>query len=272
MKIARDLKTLTLDLIDRPDLDARISRDAGQLEELARDILRRGLIYPIHVFAKGDRFEVVDGFCRFLASRSAGLPTIDAFVYPTKDVALEGVKYAANVFRQEMTPVDEAKMFDELLHTECGDDVERLCALVGKSYNYVSNRLNLLNGDELVLDAVRDGKIKLGVAEHLNKITDAAWRRYYLHHAIESQAPVGTVAGWLTEWKNTSNAPQRPAPTDEMSTGSAPPAAYDPNRCYVCGKSDPRRMTIEVRVHNSCREAILDTLLEGMKPDPAAST
>jgi ParB family transcriptional regulator, chromosome partitioning protein len=272
MTIARDLQTLPLAEIDRPDLDARIDRDPARIEEIARDILRRGLIYPIHVFAKHPRYEIVDGFTRFLATRQAGLQTIEAFVYPSKDVALEGVKYAANIFRLEMTPVDEAKMFDELLHHECGDDVDRLCALVGKPYGYVSNRLNLLRGDELVLEAVKDGRIKLGVAEQLNKISDASWCRYYLHHAIESGATVGVVTGWVQEWKTQEGQPQRPAAPAETATGGAAPTAYDPYRCYVCGKSDKTRMTVEVRVHNSCREAILDTLLEGVKPEPTPST
>ena len=272
MKIARDLKTLDVSEVDRPDLDARIERDPVRVEELARDILRRGLIYPMHVFAKSPRYEIVDGFTRFLATVQAGLTTIDAFVYPSKDVALEGVKYAANIFRLEMTPVDEAKMFDELLHNECGDDMDKLCPLVGKSYNYVSNRLALLHGDELVLDAVKDGKIKLGVAEQLNKISDPSWCRYYLHHAIESQAPVGVVVGWVAEFKKQQGAPERPAPPAEMATGGGAPAAYDPHRCYICGKSDPRRLTIELRVHNSCREAILDAMLEGIKPEPTPST
>jgi ParB-like chromosome segregation protein Spo0J len=70
--------------IDAPELDARLGRDPEKLEELARDILRRGLIEPIKVFVKGDRFEVIDGFRRFLATKSAGLTRSSASCFPRR--------------------------------------------------------------------------------------------------------------------------------------------------------------------------------------------
>jgi ParB/RepB/Spo0J family partition protein len=187
--------------IDAPELDARLGRDPEKLEELARDILRRGLIEPIKVFAKGDRFEVIDGFRRFLATR--GRPDRDRVLrVPSKAVALEGIKYAANAFREDMSPAEEAIMFFSLLRDECEGDIERLCALVNKKLSYVDNRLALVNGDELVFEAVKDRKITLGVAAELNKLPDDGWRRYYLEHAIQGGATVAVVSGWVTEWKN----------------------------------------------------------------------
>lgn len=258
---SRTTRVIAVADIDAPELDARLGRDPDKLEELARDILRRGLIEPIKVFAKGERFEVVDGFRRFLATKSAGLVAIECFVFPSKAVALEGIKYAANIFREDMSPAEEAIMFFSLLRDECGGDIERLCALVNKKLSYVDNRLALVNGDELVFEAVKDRKITLGVAEELNHLPDDGWRRYYLEHAIRSGATVALVSGWVTEWKNMYD--KRVAAPDAPTIESGPivPNTYEPHRCAICGKVDPRFIPEQLAVHTHCKLAVLDPML-----------
>ena len=252
---------ISVEQIDAPGLDARLGRDPEKLEELARDILRRGLIEPIKVFVKGDRYEVVDGFRRFLATQSAGLHTIECFVFPSRTVALEGIKYAANAFREDMSPAEEAILFFTLLRDECGGDIERLCALVNKKLSYVDNRLALVNGDELVFEAVKDRTITLGVAAELNALPDDGWRRHYLFFAARDGATRSVVAGWVTDWKNIYGArvetPETPAPPSD----SVYVSTYDPMKCIVCQAVDPRQVPEQISVHTSCKIAILEKLL-----------
>jgi ParB/RepB/Spo0J family partition protein len=259
--VSRATSVIDVELIDNPELDARLGRDPDKLEELARDILRRGLIEPIKVFEKGMRFEVVDGFRRFLATKQAGLTQIECFVYPSKSVALEGIKYAANAFREDMSPAEEAIMFFTLLRDECEGDIEKLCALVNKKLSYVDNRLALVNGDEMVFEAVKDRVITLGVAAELNKIDDAGWRRYYLAFAVKGGATVSMVTGWVTEWKNMyGNRVDVPQP-DAPESGPIVPNGYDPHRCTICGKVDPRFIPEQISVHTHCKLAVLDPML-----------
>lgn len=257
----RQTQIIPLAMVDRPQLDARIDRDPEKLEELARDILRRGLIEPIKVVQVGDRYEVVDGFRRFLATKSAGLASIECFVFPSRDVALEGVKYAANAYREDMSPAEEAVYFHQLFNNECEHDIERVAALVGKRVGYVSARMELLAGDELVFDALRERKIPIGVAQELNKVTAADYRRYYLEHAIRSGATVSVVTGWVQEWKTLyrdgPHAPATPAAADTPIVASH----FDPHRCYCCGKNDPRFIPEQIPIHTHCKLAILDPML-----------
>lgn len=259
--LGRMTQVIDLALVDAPELDARLDRDPEKLEELARDILRRGLIEPIKVFVNGDRYELVDGYRRFLATKSAGLKLIECFVYPSQSLALEGIKYAANAFREDMSPAEEAVMFYKLLREQCGDDIEQLCALVNKKLSYVDNRLALVNGDELVFEAVKERKISLGVAAELNKLPDDGWRRYYLTHAIQGGSTVATVAGWVIEWNNLygSRVEQPAAPAVE--SGPAIVNTYEPHRCAICGKVDPRFIPEQLAVHTHCKLAVLDPML-----------
>lgn len=258
---SRSTVVLPLAQIDAPKIDARLDRDPEKLEELSRDILRRGLIEPIKVFAKGDRYEVVDGFRRFLATRNAGLTEIECFVYPSKTVAHEGIKYAANAFREDMSPAEEAIYFLHTLRGDCENDIEKLAALVNKNISYVDSRLQLVMGDELVFEAVKDRKISLGVAAQLNALPDDSWRRYYLVHAIQSGATVALVAGWVTEWRNMYGArveqPAAPVVADQPVFVSS----YDPLKCIVCQENDPRQIPEQISVHSSCKVAILEKLL-----------
>lgn len=266
--VPRELLEIPLNLIDRPNLDARIERDPNYIRELGRDIASRGLIYPLVVFRAGERYELVDGFTRYLAMVGEDLIVAPCIVYPSKDTALEGVKWAANIWRLEMTPCDEAVMFHELLAHECGGDIEKLAALTRKKPSYLDNRLALLSGDADVFEALRKGDIKIGVAHELNRVPDEGWRRWYLKHAIKDGASVSVVSGWVTDWMNTHG---EQAPQAAPAAGApeiVPGPAYDPHRCHICRKSDPRFIPEQVPVHTHCRLAILDPMIDAYHGAP----
>lgn len=252
---------MPLGLIDPPELDARLGRDESKLDELAQDIQKRGLIFPLAIVRNGERFNVVDGYRRYLASTRAGLVVVPVFIYATKASALEGVKYAANALREEMSPADEANFFDELMKHHCAGDIEQVCALVGKSFNYVSGRLELFNGYPEVFEAVRARKITLGVAAELNKLTDKSYLNYYLESAMKSGATVTAVQGWIQEWKRViGDVPQAPAAAARETT-IAPGSTDDPFACIVCGRSDHHYAIRHKPIHTHCELAILRPLL-----------
>jgi ParB family chromosome partitioning protein len=260
--VAREFRELPLAILDRPLLDARIKRDEAQLEELAGDIARRGVILPLAVVRTDDRYEVVDGFCRYIAATRAGLVTVPCVIYPSKDVALEGVKYAANLFRQEMSPAEEAVFFNELLTHECGGDIEQLCSLVNKKLSYVDSRLALLNGDEDVFEAVRAGVLKLGVAAELNKIPAEDYRRYYLRLAVRDGATVAMVSGWVSEWHKLYGERPPAATPAPASSGQAVSQPLDIHYCEVCRTSDPRYIPEQISVHTHCKLAVFEKLID----------
>jgi ParB/RepB/Spo0J family partition protein len=243
----------------------RLDRDEEKLGELANDILRRGLIEPLKVVAVADRFEVVDGYRRLLAVQRANIQFVEAFVYPTKEDALEGIKYAANAYREDMSPAEEAQFFYALYEGECEHDLERVAAMVSKKLSYVQNRIALLEGDDEVFLAVRDRTITLGVAAELNKLPDANWRRYFLGHAIRSGATLSVVSGWVMDWKTTHGGPVAPASATPAMSVIVPGPVYDPMRCYLCGKSDPRFIPEQLSFHTHCKHANLNPMVAAFR-------
>lgn len=259
--VAREFKEVLLTEIDPPRLDARIERDPEKLQELAHDIARRGVILPLAVVRVGARYELVDGYRRYLASRLADLIRVPCMVYPSKDAALEGVKYAANAYREEMSPAEEAVFFHELMTHECGEDIDQVAAMTGKKVSYIDARLQLLSGAEDVFEAIRARTIPIGVAHALNSVDDPHYRTYFLTHAIKGGSSVAMVQGWVQDWKRQFRtdqpAPPPPAPVAQVSTGEQ----YDPLRCYLCGKNSPGHIPEQISIHTHCRLALLDPML-----------
>lgn len=263
--LERQYLEIPLGLVDAPELPSRAQMDEHKLDELAADIRRRGLLQPIGVFRHGERFEVVYGDRRSRAAKLAGLVVIPAFVYASKDSALEGAKWSENYHREDLNPADEGVWFHELLERDCGGDVDRLCDQLGVKRPYAEKRLALVLGDVEVLRAVQREQIKVGCAEQLNRCTDEQMRRYYLDSAIRGGATVAVVTGWIMDWQRSQAAAGGSATAPAESAAPSAVAQTDYFRCVCCDGTDNVHLMIPVNVHQHCKLAILDKLLASYK-------
>jgi ParB family chromosome partitioning protein len=261
----REFKELPVGLIDEPELPSRSQMDDAKLDELVASIKAIGLQQPIVVARVGERFEVIAGHRRRIACGRANLAVMPCVVYASKDDAQEAIKFAENYNREELNPADEAIWFSELLERKCGGDVDVLAAMLSVKRSYIDGRLLLFQGCHEVFEALRAGKVSIGVAQELNKITAADYRHYYLTFAIRDGATIATVAGYVQQWRTLfADVPPRPETTTAPAVSSGVAPTYDPMRCHICGKSD-HRIPEQISVHSSCREAILDVMLENAR-------
>jgi len=266
-EIAYDYRRIPLGLIDEPELPARSEMDEKALDDLAQSIREIGLQQALVVARVGQRLEVIAGHRRWHACRRAGLVDVDCKVYATKDQALEAVKFAENAYREALNPVDEAIWFAQLLEKDCGDDVDVLAARLRLKRGYVENRLLLLRGCDQVLEALRQGRVKVGVAQQLNRIADRNFRLMYLDSAVRNGATVAAAAGWVSDWQRHA---QLNPPSDTPPASSAPTSpVLETNyfRCIVCGRTDHVHAMIPVNIHGHCKLAILDPLLGNASAD-----
>lgn len=268
----RPVREIPIQLIDEPVLPSRSDMDDVEMDLLVDSIRAVGILQNLVLEERGDRFRVAAGHRRLIAARRAGLPSVPAKVYPPGHPSLVVIQCHENGRREDVNPVDEAFWFAELLESQCGQDVERLAGLVGEKLSYVLGRLELLELDEETRDALRAGKIKIGVALALRKCSAPDYRHYLLTLALRDGATVGSVESWVQSWRRDILEPSQltpPAPVRPVS--AVPGQAYDPLRCYICGKSD-HRIPEQVAIHTSCREAILDALLAGAAPSTRADS
>lgn len=254
-------RDVPIGLIDPPAMPARVDMDTEKLDELCASVRKFGILQRILLVRKGDRYEVVAGHRRFLAAERLNLAAVPADVYPTNEAAQEGIMHAENRFREDLSPAEEAIKFQEIYDGVAGGDVDRVCEIVGESRSYVEDRLMLFQGCPHVFDALKERKIKLGVAVELNKVTDERVRRAILYDCIANGATVAVARGMVTEWKRSADMGSAPLPPPESSSapGAVPETSYF--TCICCGGTDNVHLMVPVNVHQHCKMAILDRLL-----------
>jgi ParB/RepB/Spo0J family partition protein len=245
------LAKIGINELREPAQVARATIDEQGLDELAESIRRVGVINPLTVKEVDGGYEVVAGHRRLLAARRAGMVALPCLVRSARDADPTAIKLHENLYWQELTPVEEAAFFAELLPT-CGNDTDQLAALVKQTRSYVEGRLNLLNGDPEVLAAVAARRISLGVGEELNKIAREKDRRYYLGWAIETGATRSTVRQWRAI-----SAAQVDVPTSAVEPAPGPASVLPPGRdiflCFLCGDKEPVTDLEFHHIHRSCR-------------------
>ena len=139
------------------------------LEELSNSIRERGVVQPIIVRKSkefNNKYEIVAGERRWLASQNAGLNDIPAVVIEADDIKALEFAIVENVQRSDLNPVEEATGYKRLMD-EFGYDQEKVGKFIGKSRAHIANCLRLLTLPKDVLDLIETGKITQGHAKVL---------------------------------------------------------------------------------------------------------
>ncbi|MDS1029840.1 ParB/RepB/Spo0J family partition protein [Bacillota bacterium LX-D] len=149
-------------------------RDFNQsaLEELALSIKEHGVVQPIVVRKKNNKYELVAGERRWRASQIAGLKTIPAVIKDYSEQEITEIALIENIQREDLNPIEEAWAYKVLLE-EFNLTQEELAQKVAKSRSYLANSLRLLNLPEKIKEFVIDGKISTGHARALLILPEA---------------------------------------------------------------------------------------------------
>jgi ParB family chromosome partitioning protein len=153
-------------IVPNPDQPRR-NFDRAALEELAASIRAKGIIQPIVVRPMPDgTFQIVAGERRWRAAQLAMLHVVPSVVKSFTDDEVLEIAIIENIQRQELSAIEEAAAFRQLMD-RFGHTQEQLSEALGKSRSHVANTLRLLNLPESVQDMVRNGKLTAGHARAL---------------------------------------------------------------------------------------------------------
>jgi len=139
------------------------------LEDLTNSIKEQGVIQPIIVRpdkSNSNKYEIIAGERRWLASQNAGLHEIPAVILDVDDVKSLEFAIVENVQRQDLNAVEEAKGYQRLID-EFNYNQEKLSKFIGKSRSYIANSIRLLSLPEEVLYLVEKGNLTAGHARSL---------------------------------------------------------------------------------------------------------
>ncbi|MGH9921648.1 MAG: ParB/RepB/Spo0J family partition protein [Nitrososphaerales archaeon] len=141
--------------------------NVGSIEELASSIAEKGLLQPIVVRVLGDRYEVVAGNRRLSACKLLKWRKILCHMIELDDRESYEVSLIENVQHKTLNPIEEAVAFNRYVDEFGWGGVSILAEKIGRSQEYVSRRIQLLQLPGKVQDKIMRRRISAGVAQEL---------------------------------------------------------------------------------------------------------
>jgi ParB family chromosome partitioning protein len=144
---------------------------AASLAELSSSIKEQGIVQPIVVVPRGEKFEIVAGERRWRAAAQAGLERVPVVVSEKrsdKDMLLMAL--VENLQREDLNPLESAAAYAQLReHFQLTQD--EVARLVGKDRTSVANSLRLLKLPSSVREKIRDGSLSAGHAKAIASLS-----------------------------------------------------------------------------------------------------
>ncbi len=159
----------------------------ARLTELAASIREFGVLQPLLVREEGtlsdgrQRYVIIAGGRRLAAAKRAGLATLPIVVRGEEATRVRILQLVENLQRQDLSPLDEARAYQELIDLE-GLTPPALAARLHISGQHVRDRLRVL-ADQVLADAVERRQISATAAREIMKLPDEevlAFRRRVL--------------------------------------------------------------------------------------------
>ena len=167
----------------------RLAFDDASLSDLALSIKQHGIIQPLVLRRKNDKYEIIAGERRFKAAKLAGLASVPAVISNLDDNASAEVAIVENIQRKDLTAIEEAKSYQSLLDKGYMTQDE-LARKMGLSQSAISNKLRLLTLDESVQEAILAEKISERHARTLLKVPSHEKQKELLNKIINERLTV----------------------------------------------------------------------------------
>lgn len=143
-----------------------------ELAELTESVRASGILQPILVRRRGERFEVIAGERRWRAAKQAGLGKVPVLIRQVTDQESAVFAVVENLQREDLNAIEKATGFRQLLAVF--GTQEEVAKRVGLDRSTVTNFLRLLDLPEGVQAHVSRGTIAMGHARALLSLADAA--------------------------------------------------------------------------------------------------
>ena len=155
------VQTVPLSRIDPNRDQPRKEFREESLKELADSIRAVGVIQPIVVTKRGNRYSIIAGERRWRASRMAGLNEVPVIVRDWDEMTRLKAALIENLQRDDLNPVEEALGIRALMD-KCELTQEAASGVIGKSRSAIANSLRLLTLPDDVLALLKNGSLSAG--------------------------------------------------------------------------------------------------------------
>ncbi len=164
-----DLKEIELSDTNKMFRDEPEMQPAA-LQDLINSIKEKGVISPIMLRpGKKKKYELVCGERRYRASLAAKLDTIPANIRKLTDEEALECQITENLQRNDVNPMKEAHAF-EWMHVKKKYTTQQIATKIGKSIDYVQERMRLNSLSHEGQDLVRSGILPIKAALKITRV------------------------------------------------------------------------------------------------------
>jgi ParB family transcriptional regulator, chromosome partitioning protein len=145
-------RLVTIDLLDpNPGQPRQVM---GDLSELMASVAEKGVIEPLVVRQRGNRYQIIAGERRYHAAVQVGLRELPVVIRDADDAEVLELALVENLQRKDLTAFEEAEALQQLAQ-RCRYTHEDMARKLGKSRTSITEALSLNNMPEDVRNLCR---------------------------------------------------------------------------------------------------------------------
>jgi len=246
-------------LIDPNPWQPRSVLGDADLAELADSLREHGLVQPIVVRAKGDRYQLIAGQRRLAAANRLGWEKVLVRVLDVDDRQMSEIAIVENLQRRDLDALEKAASFKQYLATwNCTQ--EELAKRLSIDRSSVANLVRLLELPDAVQQQLRSGAISMGHARALLPLGDEDEQTRLAKRIVTEGLSVRAIEGEVQEILRADEVGDdlAPAPLADDRDGESveTAAAVGTATKRKPGRPATRRASQIVAVENQLRRAL----------------
>ncbi len=210
---------IPIDKVDPNPNQPRKNFDEDKLRDLIASIKQSGLIQPIIVRRKGNRYELIAGERRLKAAEKADLMKIKALLAenltPSQRIEIALVE---NLQRDDLNPIETAEGIKRLM-LKGNITQEQASMRLGKDRSTIANLLRLLNLPEEIREELRNGVLSAGHGRALAGLGNSRQQKLLWRQAVKGSWSVRKLeekVRKLSEPKNENKTYTRTSPYTDI--------------------------------------------------------
>ena len=166
------VSSVPMSLLDPNPQQPRRAMAGESLEHMKESIREHGVIQPIVVRRRGQRYQIIAGERRFRAAEGLGLAEVPVVVRDVPDDQMLELALVENLQREDLDPIEKADSFKAYLASS-GRTQEEASVRLGLDRSTIANMIRLLDLPVEVQALVRVGMVAMGHARAILSLEDA---------------------------------------------------------------------------------------------------
>ena len=157
---------INIENIEPCSFQPRTEFNQEALETLAQSIKEKGILQPLLLRKKGEKYEIIAGERRWRAAKLAGLKAVPAVIKNLTDSETLEIALIENLQRENLSAIEEADGLNRLM-SEYEYTQEVIAKVIGKSRSHIANTLRLLSLPDEIKQMIKENKLSAGHARTL---------------------------------------------------------------------------------------------------------